>query len=82
MAEETKQERFQVSGDEIVQKVKKIIEEGNATKIIIETEKGEKIMEFPLTAGLVGLVLAPILAAVGALVALAARYTVIVEKRK
>lgn len=82
MAKNSKEEVFKVSGEEIVAKVKKIIEEGNARRVIIETEKGERIMEFPLTVGAVGVLLAPILAAVGALVALAARYTIVVEKRK
>ena len=58
-------ETFKVSGDEILTKIKEIIKEGNARRIIIKNEKDETIMEFPLTVGAIGIVLAPIFAAVG-----------------
>lgn len=74
-------ESFRVSGDEILSKVKEIIKEGNARRIIIKNEKDEIIMEFPLTIGAIGVVLAPIFAAVGTLTALATHCTIIVEKR-
>jgi hypothetical protein len=74
-------EYFRVSGDEILTKIKEIIKEGNATRIIIKNEKDETIMEFPVTIGAIGLVLAPIYAAVGAIAALAMKCTIIVEKR-
>lgn len=74
-------EYFSVSGDDIMNKVKEIIREGNARKIIIKNEKDETIMEFPLTIGAVGVVLAPIFAAIGTLTALATNCTIIVEKR-
>ena len=74
-------EYFKVSGDEILTKIKEIIKEGNARKIIIKNEKDETIMEFPLTVGAIGIVLAPIFAAVGTLTALATKCTIIVEKR-
>jgi hypothetical protein len=72
---------FKVSGDEILTKVKEIIREGNARRIIIKNEKDETILEFPLTVGAIGIVLAPIFAAVGTLTALATHCTIIVEKR-
>ena len=75
------QEYFKVSGDELLSKVKEIIKEGNATRIIIRNEKDETILEFPLTVGAIGVVLAPIFAAVGTLAALATHCTIIVEKR-
>ena len=75
------QESFKVSGDEILTKIKEIIKEGNARRIIIKNEKDETIMEFPLTVGAIGIVLAPIFAAVGALTALATKCTIIVEKK-
>jgi len=75
------QESFKVSGDEILSKVKEIIKEGNATRILIKNEKDETIMEFPLTVGAIGIVLAPIFAAVGTLAAVATKCTIIVEKR-
>ena len=74
-------ESFKVSGDELLGKVKEIIKEGNARKVIIKNEKDEIIMEFPLTIGALGVVLAPIFAAVGVLAALATSCTIDVEKR-
>jgi hypothetical protein len=79
--EKTNKEYFKVSGDELLSKVKDIIKEGNATRIIIKNEKDETILEFPLTVGAIGVVLAPIFAAVGTLAALATHCTIIVEKR-
>jgi hypothetical protein len=79
--EKSNHESFRVSGDEILSKVKEIIKEGNARRIIIKNEKDEIIMEFPLTIGAIGVVLAPIFAAVGTLTAFATHCTIIVEKR-
>jgi repressor of nif and glnA expression len=79
--EKTNQEYFKVSGDDLLSKVKEIIKEGNATRIIIKNEKDETILEFPLTVGAIGVVLAPIFAAVGTLAALATHCTIVVEKR-
>ena len=75
-------ESFIVSGEEIIKKVKEIIQEGNARKIIIKNEKEETIAEFPLTAGAVGALLAPALAALGAIAALVTKCTVVVEKKE
>ncbi|KWX84071.1 hypothetical protein AXF24_13215, partial [Streptococcus pneumoniae] len=61
--------------------VKKIIEEGNARRVIIKNEKGDTLIEFPLTIGAVGFLLAPILAAAGAIAALVAKCTIVVEKK-
>jgi hypothetical protein len=74
-------ESFKVTGDEILTKVKEIIKEGNARRIIIKNEKEETIIEFPLTIGAIGAVLAPLFAAVGTLAALATNCTIEVEKR-
>jgi hypothetical protein len=84
MTEKDKQthESFRVSGDELLSKVKEIIREGNARRIIIKNEKDETLMEFPLTVGAIGVVLAPIFAAVGTIAALASNCTIIVEKRE
>lgn len=79
--DKSKYESFKVSGEELLSKVKEIIKEGNARKIIIKNDKDETIMEFPLTIGAIGVVLAPIFAAVGTLTALATHCTIIVEKR-
>lgn len=76
------QESFKVSGDEILSKIKEIIKEGNARKIIIKNDKEETLMEFPLTIGAIGVVLAPVFAAVGAIAALATDCTIVVEKKE
>ena len=68
--EKSKYESFKVSGEELLSKVKEIIKEGNARKIIITNENDEIIWEFPLTIGTIGVVLAPIFAAFGTLAAL------------
>lgn len=75
-------EEFKVSGNQIVEKIKEIIEEGNARRIIIKNDKGVSILEIPLTLGVVGTLLAPYLAAIGALTAVIANCTILVEKRK
>ncbi len=75
------QESFKVSGDEILTKIKEIIKEGNARRIIIKNEKDETIMEFPMTIGAIGVVLAPLFAAIGTIAALATNCTIIVEKK-
>ena len=77
----TTKEEFKVSGEQVVSKVKQLIKEGNARKIIIKNESGETLIEFPLTIGAVGVVIAPTLAAVGALATLVTNCTIIVERK-
>ncbi|MFA5128686.1 MAG: DUF4342 domain-containing protein [Patescibacteria group bacterium] len=74
-------EEFKISGEEILKKIKEIIKEGNARKIIIKSEKGETIIEIPLTFVVVGAVLLPILAAVGAVAGVLTKCTLVVEKK-
>jgi len=74
-------EEFTVSGGDVVKTIKKIIGEGNVRRIIIKNEAGNTILEFPLTLGAVGFMLAPVLAAAGAIAALVAKCTIVVEKR-
>ncbi|MBP7733617.1 MAG: DUF4342 domain-containing protein [Caldisericia bacterium] len=73
-------QEFQVSGEQLVNKVKSIINEGNIRRIIIKNEDGKVIVEFPVTIGVVGVLLAPWLAALGAIAALVTKCTIIVEK--
>lgn len=75
-------ESFKVSGDDLLSKIREIIKEGNARSVIIKNEKEETIIEFPLTIGAVGVVLAPVFAAVGAIAALVTDCTIVVEKRE
>ena len=78
---ENNQEEFKVTGEEVTAKVKELIKEGNARKIIIKNEKGESILEIPVTIGVIGAVIAPILAAVGAVAALVTNCTIVVIKK-
>jgi hypothetical protein len=71
-------EEFEVSGENLVQKVKDLIKEGNARRIIIKNESGKTVLEVPLSIGLVGAVIAPILAAVGAAAALLTKCRLVV----
>jgi len=73
-------EEFKVNGEDLLKKVKTIIAEGNARRITIKNKKGESIIELPLTIGVVGIALAPILAAIGAIAALITECTIIVER--
>lgn len=75
------EEEFSVSGDEVLKKVKELIKEGNARRIIIKNEEGKTLVVIPLTFGVIGVALAPVLAAVGALAALVSKCTIVVEKK-
>ena len=74
-------EEFEVAGSELVEKVKALIHEGNVTRIILKDPEGRTVLEFPITVGVIGAVLAPILAALGAIAAVAMRYTIVVERK-
>lgn len=78
--EENKYE-FKVRGENLLEKIKQLIHEGNIRRIIIKDDKGRVFMEIPLTVGLVGAALLPVLAAVGALAALVNDFTIVVEKK-
>lgn len=73
-------ESFTAKGEDLVSKIKELIEEGNVRKIIIHDDAGKELMSFPLTLGVVGVVLAPVLAAIGAIAALMGEYTIMVER--
>jgi hypothetical protein len=74
-------EEFTLSAEDIVKKIKEIIDEGNARKIIIKNEKGVAVMEIPLVIGTVGVLIAPVLAAAGTIAALLTKCTIVVVKR-
>ena len=73
---------FHVTGEELLAKIKELIHEGNVRKIIIKNEKGEPYLEIPVTIGLIGALVAPVFAAIGALAALAANFTIVVERKE
>ena len=76
----TRTEEFQVNGEELLAKIKELVRQGNIRRVTIKDKDGKTLIEFPLTIGVVGLILAPTLAAVGAIAALIGEATVVVEK--
>lgn len=74
------EETFKVKGEQLLGKVKKLIQEGNVRRIIIKGKEGKVLVEFPLTVGVIGAVIAPMLAAVGAIAALVTECTITVER--
>jgi hypothetical protein len=82
MNEKTRTEEFSVNGEELLGRIKALIHEGNIRRIIIRSKEGQTFMEIPLTVGVAGVLLAPTLAAVGALAALVAEAQIVVEKDK
>ncbi|WP_099372579.1 DUF4342 domain-containing protein [Sphingobacterium sp. 1.A.5] len=73
-------ETFSVTGENLLKRIKELIAEGNVTKISISDKHGKDIMSFPVTLGVIGVVLAPIFAAVGALAALLTECKITVER--
>lgn len=73
-------EETQVSGDGLLAKVRELVHQGNIRRITIKNEKGDELLEIPLTVGVVGALLLPVWAAIGAIAALAANYTLKVER--
>jgi hypothetical protein len=82
MTEEKKSrtEEFKINGDEIVNKLKGILHQGNIRRIILKGEDGKTFMEIPLTVGVVGALVLPVWAAIGAAAALVSKMTIVVEK--
>lgn len=81
-ASKKRTETFEVSGEKLLEKVKEVIREGNVRRITIKDKKGKVLVEFPLTLGVVGTVLLPTLAAVGAIAALITECTISVEREE
>lgn len=77
---DTHSEEFQFSGDSLLARIKEIIHEGNVRRVIIKNEEGRTLVDIPLTIGVVGTLLAPQLAAIGAIAALVLRGTIVIEK--
>jgi hypothetical protein len=73
-------EYFSINGEGLLKKVKDLIAEGNITRITIADKEGKELATFPLTLGVVGVLLMPMLAAVGAIAALIGECTIIVER--
>ena len=76
----TRTEEFKLEGGKVLDKIKELIHQGNIRRITLKNEEGKTLIEIPLTLGLVGAALLPVLAAVGALAAVVTRMTLVVEK--
>jgi len=79
--EVTRTERFRVRGEQLVERAKQIVHEGNVRRLIVKDERDHTILEVPLTVGVAGAVPLPLWVALGAIAALAAHYTLVVEKK-
>ncbi|MBI4136728.1 DUF4342 domain-containing protein [Candidatus Roizmanbacteria bacterium] len=80
--QKTTTEQIRGTGEQVFQKLKDIVNEGNVRKIIIKDKKGKSIAEFPLTIGVIGAALVHVLAAIGAIIALVAECTITIEREK
>ncbi len=75
-------EEFTVSGSNLVDRVKELLHEGNVTRVIVKDEKGNILVEIPATVGVIGTVVAPWLAVLGVIAALATKCKIVVERRE
>jgi hypothetical protein len=73
-------EEIKVFGYELADKVKSLIHEGNVRRIIVKDEAGHTFVEIPVTVAAIGAMLAPVVAAMGAIAAMVAKFTIVVEK--
>ena len=78
--EKVRKEEYRVRGEDVISKVKEVVHEGNVRRVIIKNEEGRILVEVPLTIGVVGALLVPSLAALGAIAALVTNCTIVVEK--
>jgi len=78
----TKKETFNIKGEDLISKVKELINKGNVRRIIITSKEGKTLIELPLTIGVVGALLAPALAAIGAIAALVTECSITVESEE
>jgi hypothetical protein len=76
----TRTEEFQVAGGELMDRLKAIVREGRVRRVVIRNPEGRTLLDIPLAAGVVGAALMPFWAAVGSIAAIAARYTIVVER--
>jgi hypothetical protein len=76
----TTKETFSINSESLMAKIKELIKEGNVTRIIISDKMGKDLLNFPLTVGVFGVLIAPMFAAVGALAAIVTECTITVER--
>ena len=82
MPENFRTEEFKVEGEKLLARIKELIHEGNIRRIIIKDKDGKILMEFPMTFGVAGVLIAPQLAAIGAIAALITEATVVIQKKE
>ena len=75
-------EEFSVSADNLIERVKELLHEGNVTRVIVKDDKGKTMLEIPATVGVIGVLLAPWLAALGVIAALVTNCKIVVERRE
>lgn len=76
----TRREQHSVKGENVIGKIKEIVREGNVRHVVIKNEEGRTLIEFPVTVGVAGAILAPVWAAVGAIAAMVANLSIEVER--
>ena len=75
-------EEHKVTGEKLVDRVKELVKEGNARRIIVKNDTGHTLLEIPLTMGIMGAMFLPVWVALGSIAALASHYTLVVEKKE
>ena len=80
-ATHTRTEEFRITGEELLAKVKEVVNEGNIRRLVIKNEEGETLIEVPVTLGVISALLLPVWAAIAALAAVATHCTIVVERR-
>ena len=75
------EEQYSVPSDGLIERIKKLIHEGNVRRIVVKNEEGKVLLEIPVALGIIGAILAPWLAALGAIAAIASKCTIVVERR-
>ena len=78
--QQERREEFEVSGEKLVAKLKELLRQGNIRRITIKNDEGKTLIEIPLTIGVVGAVLLPVWAAIGAIAALVTKCTILIER--
>ncbi|HEX5581507.1 MAG TPA: DUF4342 domain-containing protein [Gemmatimonadaceae bacterium] len=80
MTDQVRTEQYETTSGNLVAKVKELVRQGNVRRIIVKNPSGRTVLDLPLTVGLIGAAWLPLWAALGGITALAARYTVVVER--
>ena len=73
-------EEFSLTGEQVIEFLKKILHEGNVRRVVLKDESGKTLLEIPVTIGVVGFILLPVWAAIGAAAALVAKMTIVIER--